>query len=249
MPTENDLSLDPKDFTLSAYDAVAIVMPERELASDADIEAELFSYVANSSPDEGITSIADLDNAWVQRNFNDLATVAELKDAIRYDLEKDSRFAWENLKFQKCGEALIARLQGDIPEETVKANVDAVRAQYDERLRSFGITKQQYLRDERMTEQEYEEKLEHDVRYQLALNVALDKMIEITTTTVANNEICDYLSTDNPEAFIKELQEKNKVEEARRAAARVKVMRRIVETAEISTEGETEEAPKASIDG
>ena len=85
-----------------------------------------------------------------------------------------------------------------------------------------------------MTLEEFDEKLHDDVVFQLKLNGALDKMIEATGTEVAKSELTEYLSTDDPDAFLAQLEETGRVEDARQAAARVKVMRHLVATAVVT---------------
>ncbi|MEG0990650.1 hypothetical protein [Gordonibacter sp.] len=230
--------LDPSTFALAAYDSVTVVMPPLPVATDDDIDAQLFEFVASAKKGSGITSIADLDDGWVQANFEGMSTIAELRRALKLDLEKQGRNNWSNLKFSKCADALMARLEGEVSAAVVEANVEASRAQYDERLLSFGMTKRQYLREEHLTEEQFEQKLHDDVAYQLRFNMALDKMIEISGTAVAKSELTEYLSCEDPAAFAAELEATGRVEDARRAAARVKVMRRVVETAVVKDESE-----------
>ena len=78
----------------------------------------------------------------------------------------------------------------------------------------------------------------------MKLNVALDLMAKVLNTQVGNHELTEYLSSPNPEKFLEEIREKGMVEEARRAAVRVKVMRRVVDTAIIEEEGSPEEPEK-----
>lgn len=150
--------------------------------------------------------------------------------------------AWNNTKFQKCSDALVARLEGELPADVVAANIEASHAQYEQRLKSFGSTKERYLREEHLTPEQFEEKLRDDVVFQLKLNAALDKMIEATGTEVAPSELTEYLSTDDPDAFLAEIEANGRMADAQRAAARVKVMRSVVDTAVVETE---DDAPAA----
>lgn len=232
--------LDPSDFSMTDYDNVHIEMPPCPSPTDDDIDAQLFEYVASAEKDSGIASIADLNDAWVRSNFGGLSTAVELRALIRHDLEERSTCAYGDLKFQKCADALIARLEGDIPADVLEASIEASRDQYDERLSSFGMTKAQFLREERMTGDEFEKKLRDDVAYRLRLDVALDKMIEVMNVTVGNDELTQYLSCEDAAAFLVKLKDSGRVEDARHAAARVKVMRRIVETAVVEGQEETQ---------
>ena len=226
--------LDPSKFAISSVDALQVNMPPAPVVTEDDIDAQLFVYVASAEKGSGIHSVADLDDAWVKSSFDGLDTIAALREAISRDIGQQGRRIWDNLKFQKCSDALAARFEGEVPEDVVEANAEASRAQYDQRLMALGTTKARYLRDQQMTLEEFDEKLHDDVVFQLKLNGALDKMIEATGTEVAKSELTEYLSTDDPDAFLAQLEETGRVEDARQAAARVKVMRHLVATAVVT---------------
>lgn len=224
--------LDPADFELSDYGPVRISLPSIPAVTEEDIEAQLFSFVvASAHKGSSIKSLADLDDAWVRDHFEGMSTMEDLKASIKQDLEKTSRMGLENYKLQCCNDALIARLEGEVPEAVVTEAMETSRSMYDDRLRASGMTKVQYLRQEKLTEEEYEQKIRADVAYNLSLNVVLDKLIERQGLAVAKEDLTEYLSADNPEAFLAEIERNGKVDEACQAAARVKAMRQIVDTA------------------
>ena len=239
---ESTPQLDLSAFVLSSHDSVHIVMPPQPVATDDDIDAQLFVYVASATNHSPIRSIGDLTDEWVKSQFDGISTMAELRAGIKQDLERQGMVAWNNTKFQKCADALVARLEGELPADVVAANIEASHAQYEQRLKSFGSTKERYLREEHLTPEQFEEKLRDDVVFQLKLNAALDKMIEATGTEVAPSELTEYLSTDDPDAFLAEIEANGRMADAQRAAARVKVMRSVVDTAVVETE---DDAPAA----
>ena len=203
---ESTPQLDLSAFALSSHDSVHIVMPPQPVATDDDIDAQLFVYVASATNHSPIRSIGDLTDEWVKGKFDGISTMAELRAGIKQDLERQGMVAWNNTKFQKCSDALVARLEGELPADVVAANIEASHAQYEQRLKSFGSTKERYLREEHLTPEQFEEKLRDDVVFQLKLNAALDKMIEATGTEVTPSELTEYLSTDDPDAFLAEIE-------------------------------------------
>ena len=146
--------------------------------------------------------------------------------------------AFDEIRYAKCAEALIERLEGDIPVAVIEAHAETVRARTEEAARAQGVSLARYLEDAHMTSEQYEASLLDEARREIALNIALDKMVEVTATTVPNAELTEYLACEDPARFLEELRESGKVEQARKAAARVKVMRRVIETAEVETEGD-----------
>lgn len=236
--TNKVIELDPKDYKLNDYDNVRITMPAKPALSEEDVDAQLFEYVLSGG--KHINSIADLDDAWVQSNFEGMSTIEEVRQAIKDQYDHDLEFEYSDIKYKLCADALIARLEGDVPEETLTHNVDAMRAGNLARLEAMHISFEQFLREEHMTPDQYEDKLRNETLYQMRLNIALDIMADVLNMQVGNHELTEYLSAPDPEKFLAEIREKNMVEEARRAAVRVKVMRRVIDTAIVTEEGAPE---------
>lgn len=223
------LQLDPADFKLSDYDNVRITMPEKPPMNEEDIDAQLFEYVLSSGKE--IKSIADLDDAWVRAHFDGLETVNDVRNAIKEQYDKELEFQYSDLKFKACSDALVERLQGEVPEDVLQSNVDAMRAASQARFDAMHISLEQFLRESHLTTDQYEDKLREETLYQLRVNMALDLMADVLGMQVGNHELTEYLSAPNPEAFLEEIREKGQVENARKAAVRVKVMRRAIDTA------------------
>ena len=236
--TNKVIELDPKDYKLNDYDNVRITMPAKPALSEEDVDAQLFEYVLSGG--KHINSIADLDDAWVQNNFEEMSTIEEVRQAIKDQYDHDLEFEYSDIKYKLCADALIARLEGDVPEETLTHNIDAMRTGNLARLEAMHISFEQFLREEHMTPDQYEDKLRNETLYQMRLNVALDIMADVLNMQVGNHELTEYLSAPDPEKFLAEIREKNMVEEARRAAVRVKVMRRVIDTAIVTEEGAPE---------
>lgn len=237
-PTISENPIDLAQFSLSACDRVRIEMPPLSDVTEDDIDAQLFAYVANAPKDSPIKTLADLDDAWVKANLPMYESIGEARNAIRASLTKETTVAFDEIRYAKCAEALIERLEGDIPAAVIEAHAETVRARTEEAARAQGVSLARYLEDARMTSEQYEASLLDEARREIALNIALDKMVEVTATTVPNAELTEYLACEDPARFLEELRESGKVEQARKAAARVKVMRRVIETAEVETEGD-----------
>jgi trigger factor len=166
-----------------------------------------------------------------------LSTIAEVREAIKEQYDREIELQYSDIKFRACCDALLARLSGEVPQGVLDANVEAVRQLNLDRLSEMHMSMEQFLREENLTPDQYDEKLRRETLYNMRLNVALDIMADVLGMQVGNHELTEYLSTPDPEAFIREIREKDQVEEARRAAVRVKAMRRIVDTAIVEEEG------------
>ena len=241
--TAKVIELDANDFKLTDYDNLRIAMPAKPTLSEDDVDAQLFEYVLSGG--KQIQSIADLDDEWVQNNFEGLSTIEEVRQAIKDQYDHDLEFEYSDLKYKTCADAIIARLEGEVDENTLEHDIDIARKSNLARLEEMHISFEQFLREEHLTVDQYEEKLRKDVLYQLKLNVALDLMADVLNMQVGNHELTEYLSAPNPEKFLEEIREKNMVEEARRAAVRVKVMRRAIDTAIVTEEGSENKASES----
>ena len=240
--TAKVIELDPKGFKLSDYDNLRITMPAKPALSEDDVDAQLFEYVLSGG--KQIKSIADLDDNWVQNNFDGISTIEEVRQAIKDQYDHDLEFEYSDLKYKICADVLINRLEGEIDKEVLAHDIDVAREGNLARLKEMHISFDQFLREEHLTIDQYEEKLKKDVLYKLKLNVALDLMADVLNMQVGNHELTEYLSAPNPEKFLEEIREKNMVEDARRAAVRVKVMRRAIDTAIVTEEGVEGKTPE-----
>ena len=80
---ESTPQLDLSAFALSSHDSVHIVMPPQPVATDDDIDAQLFVYVASATNHSPIRSIGDLTDEWVKSQFDGISTMAELRAGIK----------------------------------------------------------------------------------------------------------------------------------------------------------------------
>lgn len=233
------VDLDPKDFKLNDYDNVRIIMPAKPELSAEDIDAQLLDYAKSTGMD--ISSVDELDDTWVQSFFDGMSTLDEVREAIKEQYDHEVEFEYNDIKFHACCDALLARLEGEVDEDLLAANIEVARESNLRRLEEMHISLEQYLREEHLTPDQYEDKLHDETLRQMRLNVALDLEADVLNMQVGNHEITEYLSSPDPEKFLEEIREKGMVEQARQAAVRVRTMRRIVETAIIKEEGAPDE--------
>lgn len=234
--TKKIVDLDPKDFKLNDYDNVRIIMPVKPELSEEDIDSQLLEYAQSTGMD--IQDVSELDDNWVKSFFDGLETLDDVREGIKNQYDNELEYEYSDIKFRTCCDALLARLEGEVDEDLLNANIEVAREANLRRLEEMHLTFEQYLREEHLTPDKYEEKLHDEMLYQMRLNVALDLEADVLNIQVGNHEITEYLSSPDPEKFLEEIREKDMVEEARRAAIRVRTMRRVVDTAIVRNEGE-----------
>ena len=234
---ENNVqTIDSKDFEMTTCDQVEISLEKIRDVSKEDIDAELFTYVLAAPKGSGITAVSDLDDTWVQENLPIYNNMEEVREAIKKDLAKQLADSFENRKYAKCVDVLVSRLKGEFPDELISDQAETIKTRNTNALREQGISLKAYLEGNRMSEEEYEAKAREEAKHELSFNIALDKMAEIKKINLADEEIAEYLICDDEEAFLQELKESGKMEEARRAATRVKIMQGVLDTAKVTIE-------------
>lgn len=238
MPKQQKKDIDLAAFSLSETGPVHIEMPPFPEATEDDIDAQLFTHIANAPKGTHLFSLEDLDDAWVQETYPGIQTMEQLRMAIKDKIEKESDYNYQSLKFALSTDALISRLNGNIPQEAIDNAIDEVRNRSEKTVHSFGESLNQYLREEGLSETDFELKIAEEAKHNVALNIALDKFIENEHIEVAEDELPQYLMMDDPDRFMIEVRESEKIEEAKHAASRVKAMRQLVETAEVSVVSE-----------
>ena len=164
-PTISENPIDLARFSLSACDRVRIEMPPLSDVTEDDIDAQLFAYVANAPKDSPIKTLGDLDDAWVKANLPMYESIGEVRNAIRASLTKETTVAFDEIRYAKCAEALIERLEGDIPVAVIEAHAETVRARTEEAARAQGVSLARYLEDAHMTSEQYEASLLDEARH------------------------------------------------------------------------------------
>lgn len=228
--------IDLAQFSIDEFDELAIDVPQRPEVVEGDIDAQLFEYVASGWRGDGkrMNKLSDIDDEWVKGKFPNIGTVEELRRTIREDLEKRADEAVQEFKIQECSKELVSRLHGEVPDEVVDENMESVRKEYLQQLVSSGSSLAKYLQQENMTNEQFEEKLREDVAYRIKLNVALDLLVQQRGARVGDHELTDYLMAEDPDAFLAEVKDRGMLEDARTAAARIKVMRDVVDSARLA---------------
>lgn len=241
MEAKNVLELDLDAFSLNDYDNARIEMPLRPSMCEEDVNAQLLEYAISTGAK--VSSVDELDEAWVRSMFDGLNTVDEVRQAIVDEFDKELEQEYVSIKYQKCCEALVARLEGEVPDEVLAANIEQMRENKLARIKDMNMSYEQYLREEHVTPDQFDDMIRDETLYMLRLNAAIDLLSVALGTQVGNDELTEYLTTPDPEKFLAEIREKGMVEQARLAAKRVKTMRRVMDTAIING-GVEEKAPE-----
>ncbi|MDR0499631.1 MAG: hypothetical protein LBG97_00070 [Coriobacteriales bacterium] len=225
-----------KTFDLHSSLFLSVSMPAKPCIGNDDVDAQLFSFVANAPKGSNIHSIADLSDDWVKSNFEEIENMQQLRASIVQRLEEDIKYSFADLKYRKCADALILTLAVEVSDSEIAQQMPTVQKRIEESLRMAGVSKAVYLENEGISEDVFLERVREETRHVLALNKAMDEAASLSNVVVADEEIPSFLSCEDPKQFISDLVEKGSLEQARQAAARVKVMRAIIAAAVVTQE-------------
>ena len=233
MQTQQKGESNHETYRLVMEGPLKITMPPKPKVSEEELEAQLFSYIANAPKDSQLTTIADLDDEWAEGMYPGIGGIEGLRNTIQAQIAAEQEYAYEAMKTALIEDALIARLEGDIPTALIEANKAEVRYKKEAAIHEGGKSLSQYLREENISEEDFDRKLDEETHHMVALTIALDTFSSDTQIEINENELSEYLYTDDPQGFLAELKEKNLVNEACRAAARVAALRKLRDEAQI----------------
>lgn len=225
------------DVGVSKFDIrepLRVEMPPYPKVTEADIDAQVFSSMLTVTQGSVTQGVKDIDDMWVQENYPGITSVEQLRSIMKQELEKGNHYAYLNLTYARCADALVAGLKEEVSAEDIDKNKDEIRRRKEELMHGSGISLPQYLRDENLSESEYEQRILEETTYEIALTQALDAYVAQKEIEVTLSDLGEYLSVDDSDAFLQELKETDKQEEAQCMAARVKAMRELIEKAEIT---------------
>ena len=237
--TDTTASIDISAFTLKLEEPIQITLPPMPVMTEADVDAQLLAFLATEAQGSGLDSIEDLDDKWAQAVFPGISGLKEYRSLIMKNGEQENKHAYQNLKVTRISEALANSLEGIISQEVIEASLAEVRERTEEAIYEAGSSVPQYMMDNNLDEESYLAKIREETERDIALGIALDLYIEQggADAEVADEEIVRYLMTHDVEEFMQELRTTGQLEAARAAAARIKVMRHLMENAVVTIEG------------
>lgn len=234
--TDTTAPINKGDFALKLDGPLQITLPPMPVMTEEDVDAQLFSFIANAPKGSNLHCLADLDDAWAQEAYPGISGIKEYREMIKKGGDQEYKHAYQNLKVACISDALLSHLEGAVSGEVVDAHLDEVRERMEENIHASGSSIPQYLRENNLTEKEFLEKIREETEHDIALGIALDLYVEQNGISVGDEEIVRYLMTDDPEEFMQELRKTGQLEAARAAAARIKSMRQIMDSTKITIE-------------
>lgn len=132
--------------------------------------------------------LPELDDEFV-KDTSDFDTVDELKADIRKHLEEDAEKAAENAVEGEILDAVIAKLEGEIPEVMFENKVNEMIEDLNQRLAQQGLNVEMYLQFTGMTMDSLKETYKEQAEKQVKLRLALEKVAELEAVEVTDEEV------------------------------------------------------------
>lgn len=210
-----------------------------------------------------VSAVAEQDLPELDDEFAQLAsefdTLDEMKDDVRTRLINMSRLEQASEARDKVLEDLIGKIDFDVPEGALAADVEARKEQINSQLGQAGLSLEQYLADSE--EAESEEAFWADVEKRAAdalkAQIVLDKLAEEREVPVDQNDLTQHIvrlaqqQGSNPQQIADHLQEHpHHVNEYMTEIRRGKTLALVVEAATVTdSEGNTVELDRLQPDG
>ncbi len=123
--------------------------------------------------------LPELDDEFVKDVSEEASTVDEYKAEISKTLAEDLEKARENDIENKLVDALVEKVEGEIPEAMYDNKVTDMLREFEMRLRSQGLDLQTYMQYTGLTEDAFREQYAEEAEKRVKVRLALEKIAEI----------------------------------------------------------------------
>ncbi|MFC4911268.1 trigger factor [Actinomadura gamaensis] len=204
---------------------------------DAEITVTVQSVKVKDLPE------ADDEFAQLASEFD---TIDELRDDIRTRLGRQVKLQQLSDARDKALEALLEKVEIPLPDAVVQQEIDRRYQQLEQQLQMAGMTKEDYLKDEEKSEEEFDQEVKDAAALAVKGGFVLDQLAVQEELGVENEELSEYVVTQAmqmgvaPQQLAQYLTENNQLPAIVSEVLRSKALNLIVEHVVLKTEsGET----------
>ncbi len=167
-----------------AFD-VNVTFPEEYHAEELKGKAAVFAVKLNGLK---FNELPEVDDEFV-RDVSEFNTVDEYKADIKAKLEAKNAKAADNAVEEQILNALIDKLEADIPEAMFETETENFVRDYDNRLRMQGLDLGTYFKYTGMNLDTLREQMRPQAERQVKTRLALEKIAALENCTVSDEEI------------------------------------------------------------
>ncbi|TDD33172.1 trigger factor [Actinomadura sp. KC06] len=153
-------------------------------------EAEITATVQSVK----IKNLPDLDDEFAQL-ASEFDTIDELRDDVRTRLGRQVKAQQLSDARDKALEALLEKVDIPLPDKVVEEEVGRRNQQLEQQLQMAGMTKEDYLKDEEKSEEQFDTEVADAARLAVKGGFVLDQLAVQEELNVENEELSEYVVT------------------------------------------------------
>ena len=199
---------------------------------------DAFSYIGEEDVNAKVTlnelreqKLPELDDAFAEKMGS--KNMEELRDMIKNMLNGQMEQMFNNVKERECTKELAKRLVGDVPESFITYTQGEVRLDFYNTLQRQGATFDQYLQQQNITKDQFEEDLKLEADEVAKRSLALDALARHLKLEVTDEDIDkEFAAVES--ATRKDWEEACRMTELREALLRNKAMEWLLDKAKVT---------------
>lgn len=225
-------------YTLSSYEPVEVTLTIPHL-TDEEVGYGIAGILAERGWNEGTLPT----DAWVAENIEGPNTYAELKQAVRQELEEINDRYVESTKSGLCAEELAKRVEQSIPTAVIAQAHDTVRQTFEMQAMQNGMALPQLLAASGMSEHDFEHYVDSEAVALAHEDAALDAIVDEYAIYVGETELPAILgmSPKDTKAIIDETRKRGEYESMMAFAKRRRALESVIRDATYTEVHETAE--------
>ena len=176
-----------------------------------------------------------VDDEWVKKNLPMYESLADMREKLGADVDKDRRKYYEDYKRNMVAGELAKRFKGTIPDEIYEGSMSETRANIRQQVARQGLKWEEFV-EQSGGEQQVNMMLMVEMRQNLVTGFALDAYYrheKLSYDESDLDEVCFQMNPQNPKVARESMERNGFGYALRESAERLRACKRLVETAEI----------------
>ncbi|MFB4318356.1 trigger factor [Actinomadura sp. 21ATH] len=141
-----------------------------------------------------VKNLPELDDEFAQM-ASEFDTIEELRADVRTRLDRQVRLQQISDARDKALEALLEKVDIPLPDKVVTEEIERREQQLEQQLQMAGMSKEDYLKDEEKSEEDFETELAEAARQAVKGGFVLDQLAVQEELGVENEELSEYVVT------------------------------------------------------
>ena len=164
---------------------VKVTFPEEYFSEDLQGKEALFNVVLNSISYE---ELPELDDEFI-KDISEFETVEEYKNDIKAKKEEEFEERAKSEKENAVLEKIVENIEVEIPEGMIKSQIDSQMQNFDQSLKSQGMSLEDYVKMLGTSLEDFAENLRPDAEKQVKSGLALEAIAAAEKIEVSDEEL------------------------------------------------------------